>query len=170
MRAESVLCPKWAGVANCVRCPCPGVESPLSWATLASIRPVRLGADMFKQALQTVFLLTVCSAIACSQAAVEYGAAAGTSATTTSGAASGMNRLNQRLTGVLQQKTSSEAVVSPRNPASTRKSAARATSKPVGSRSTEPSPIRAGAAVANPKQPTQSPSKYPNTITLSIDK
>jgi hypothetical protein len=124
---------------------------------------------MFKQLLQTVFLLTVCSAIACAQAAVEYGAVAGTSATTTSGAASAMNRLNQRLTGALQQKTSSAAntTVSPRNPVSTPK-AQRVTSEPIASRSTEP--IRAEAAVANPQQSTQKPSKYPNTVTLSIDK
>lgn len=123
---------------------------------------------MFMQLLQTVFLLTVCSAIACAQAAVEYGAVAGTSATTNSGAASAMNRLNQRLTGALQQKTSSAAntTVSPRNPVSTAK-AQRVTSEPIAS-ATEP--IRAEAAVANPKKSTQKPSKYPNTVTLSIDK
>jgi hypothetical protein len=124
---------------------------------------------MFKQLLQTVFLLTVCSAIASAQAAVEYGATSGTSATTTSGAASAMNRLNQRLTGALQQKTSSaeNTTVSPHTEVSTHR-VQRVTTGPTAPRSGEP--IRAEAAVANPKQSTQKPSKYPNTVTLSIDK
>jgi hypothetical protein len=80
-----------------------------------------------------------------------------------------MNRLNQRLTGALQQKTSSAAntTVSPHKQVSTRR-AQRVTSEPIASRSSEP--IRVEAAVANPKQSTQKPSKYPNTVTLSIDK
>jgi len=124
---------------------------------------------MFKQLLQTVFLLTVCSVIACAQAAVEYGATAGTSATTTSGSASAMNRLNQRLTGALQQKTSSatNTSVSPHQQASTHR-ARRVTSESIASPSGEP--IQVNAAVADPKRSTQKTSKYPNTIRLSIDK
>lgn len=118
--------------------------------------------------MRTIFLLMMCSAIACAQAAVEYGALAGKSTATTSGAASTLNRLNQRLTGSVGQKTSAATTTASQHKRVSTPGKQRVTSQPTASASSEP--IRMEAAAANQKQSTQKPSKYQNTITLSFDK
>jgi hypothetical protein len=121
-----------------------------------------------KHLVRTIFLLMMCSAVACAQATVEYGALAGKSAATTSGTASAFNRLNQRLTGSVQQKTSGSTTAPSQHKRVSTPRPKRVASQPAAAASSEP--IRVQAAVANQKQSTQAQSKYKSTITVSFDK
>src|ERR1041385_7725310 len=104
---------------------------------------------MITRVLQTAFLFAAFSAIAGGQAAVEYGAAGPTSATTSSASAPALIQFDQRLTGASQQKQSSSPTnraESPRITGTTRKTwRPNSDSRPLPSREL----IRADGSIAS---------------------
>jgi hypothetical protein len=118
--------------------------------------------ELVKQMARNLVLL-LCSATACAQAAVEYGALAGKTSAATSGAASAVDRVNRRLIDV-QPKTAA-ATPSQQNRVRT-PGKPHVTSQPTSSASNQPIRVEAGAAQ---KQSVQKPQKYQSTITLSFD-
>jgi hypothetical protein len=118
--------------------------------------------EPMKQIARNLVLL-LCSATACAQATVEYGALAGKSSAATSGAASAVDRVNRRLIDV-QQKTAA-ATPSQQNRVRTPVKP-HVTSQPASSASNQPIRVEAGAAQ---KQSVQKSQKYQSTITLSFD-